>query len=149
MGILDIFSGVSGLLPGIGQAAKDLRQAFTGEISPDKKAELALKAQELENQVILLQMNSEKAILDGQASINLIEAQSQDKVKSWWRPMVGWTCVAALAIMFIVRPIAQWIVSLAGSSVILPVVDSDTLIGILIPLLGIGGYRTIERVAKK
>lgn len=149
MGLLDIFSGVSQLLPGVGQAAKDLRQAITGEISPDKKAEIAIKAQELENQVTLLQMQAEKSILDGQAEINLAEAQSQDKFKSYWRPAVGWLCVTALFVMFILRPLVQWILVVAGSVLVLPNIDTDTLLGILIPLLGIGGYRTIERVAKK
>jgi hypothetical protein len=149
MGLLDIFSGVSQLLPGVGQAAKDIRQAITGEISPEKKADLALKAQELENQVTLLQMQSESAILAGQAEINKIEAASQDKFKSYWRPGVGWTCVLSLFLMFILRPIAQWVVTLCGSPVVLPSIDTETLMGILIPLLGIGGLRTVEKIQKK
>jgi hypothetical protein len=31
---------IGGIISGIGSTAKDLRQAFTGEVSADKKAEL-------------------------------------------------------------------------------------------------------------
>jgi hypothetical protein len=59
------FGGVKGLLEGAGTFAKDIRSAITGEISPEKKAELLQKADELESQGMV-----------AQAEINKIEAAS-------------------------------------------------------------------------
>ena len=127
---------VGSIATGLGSLAKDLRAAITGKepINAEKAAELALKATEAENSLIL-----------AQAEINKIEAASNDKFKSYWRPGAGWTCVLGLFAMFILRPIAQWIVLLTGSDVVLPSIDVESLMGLLIPLLGLGAYRTYER----
>ena len=41
---------VGGVLSGMGALAKDIRAAVTGDISPEKKAEIQLKLAELEMQ---------------------------------------------------------------------------------------------------
>ena len=142
MGILDIFSGVSNLLPGIGQAAKDIRQAVTGEVDSNTKATLAIKAQELETAMQTAQMELDKAILTAQASINLEEAKSSDKFKSWWRPAIGWVCAVGLLYLLLGEPILKTI----GVSV--PGIDTNLLVAILIPMLGLGGLRTLEKIQK-
>lgn len=66
---------VGSILEGIGQLAKDVRQAITGEVTPEKKAEIASKVTEMENQLSMATM-----------SVALAEAQSQDKWTSRARP---------------------------------------------------------------
>lgn len=48
MGIGISLAGVGDILKGAGGLAKDIRSAVTGEISPEKKAELEARALELE-----------------------------------------------------------------------------------------------------
>jgi hypothetical protein len=69
---------VTGLVGGLGKLAKDIREAITGEaiLDPNKRAELLLKAQELE-----------AASAQAQMAIVLAESQSQDKWTSRGRPM--------------------------------------------------------------
>ena len=47
---------VGGLLGGIGKLGKDIREAITGDIPADKKAEIETKLIELDNQVMIAQM---------------------------------------------------------------------------------------------
>jgi hypothetical protein len=142
MGLLDILGGITNLLPGVGQAAKDIRQAITGEIDPTTKATIASKAQELEAALSTAQMELDKAILTAQAQINLAEANSSDKFKSWWRPAIGWVCAVGLLYLLLGEPILKTI----GVSV--PGVDTNLLLAILIPMLGLGGLRTLEKIQK-
>lgn len=69
---------LSGLFGGLGQLAKDIRTAVTGQepIDATKAAELALKVAELES-----------AIERARLSVMLAEAASQDKWTSRGRPM--------------------------------------------------------------
>jgi len=72
----DLSAGtVSGLFEGVGNLAKDLRQAISGDISSEKKAEIELKFAELE-------ANIENSRL----SVMIAEASSQDKWTSRARP---------------------------------------------------------------
>ncbi len=68
---------VGGIFSGIGQLAKDLRTAFTGQepLDANKAAELALKVQELEG-----------SIEQARISIMVAEASSADKWTSRARP---------------------------------------------------------------
>ena len=76
MGLADINIDVGSALSGLGSLAKDIREAITGDISAEKKAEIALKAQEMETEVAKVQN-----------AVILAESQSQDKWTSRGRPM--------------------------------------------------------------
>src|SRR5262245_42775139 len=47
-----------------------------------------------------------------QVEINKIEAASDDRFKSGWRPFAGWTCGAGLAYSFLIQPISTFVSSL-------------------------------------
>ncbi|MDI6756453.1 MAG: 3TM-type holin [Endomicrobiia bacterium] len=136
MGLIDgIVSGsISGTLQGIGSLAKDLRQVFTGEISPEKKAEMQAKLLELE-------FVAQKA----QTDINIEEAKNPNLFIAGWRPAAGWTCVFALAWAFILLPTFVWISQMAGSGIEPPKLQTAELITLLLGMLGIGGLRTFEK----
>ncbi len=137
MGISLAEINVGSVLSGIGTLAKDIRSAITGEISPEKKAELEGKLLELE-----------QVGMSAQNAVNLEEAKSDSFWKSGWRPGVGWICVAGLAMHFIVNPLIVWGAQLYGKTVTPPVFDAGTLMSLVIPLLGLGAYRTYEKVKK-
>ena len=81
-----------------------------------------------------------------QSSVNAEEAKSSSVFVSGWRPAVGWVCATAFAVQYIVSPIGQWAGNLAGHPVAFPVLNSDSLMTLLFGLLGLGAYRTVEKV---
>ena len=133
--VSDILSGgISGLLSSVGTFAKDIRQAITGEISPEKKAEIEQRAMEIEF-----------TMTKAQTDINLEEAKNPNLFVSGWRPFIGWICGFSLAWQFIGSPIFDWIVKLTGNNIVAPTLDTGSLITVLFALLGLGGLRTYEK----
>lgn len=92
-----------------------------------------------------------------QADINKIDAQSSDKYQSRWRPTIGWVCASGLAYVYLLKPVIMSLMSLAvlcganasivnTAATVLPNLDVGTLMGLVIPLLGLGAYRSVEKV---
>jgi len=145
MGFLsNLFSGggqaageaVKGTLQGVGSLATDIRSAITGDLSPADKAAIQQKTLELE-----------QAVQTAQAAINQAEAASPRLFVAGWRPFVGWVCGSALAINYVVKPIAQWIITVYHSNLTLPTLDLSTMMPVLIGMLGLGVMRTVEKNA--
>ena len=67
---------IKGTLEGAGTLAKDIRSAITGDINPEKKAELEAQ---------LLTLESE--ILKVQANVIMSEANGQSWLQRSWRPI--------------------------------------------------------------
>ena len=83
----------------------------------------------------------------GQVAVNLAEAQADDRIKSWWRPMAGWVCVAALAWAYVLGPMVKWALIVAGVLVPLPPTSFDVdMLTLIFGMLGLGGLRSYERV---
>lgn len=95
---------------------------------------------------ILPDAGQKEAAALGQMEINKAEATT-DLFRGGWRPAVGWTCVAGLVYQFLVMPILPWVVTIAGGTVPpLPAIDNNTLMTLLIGMLGLGGMRSFEKV---
>lgn len=83
-----------------------------------------------------------------QTDVNKIEAASDSLFKSGWRPAVGWLCVTAFSVQFVVRPLLPWAVGLFGTYVApIPSLDMSELFTLLFGMLGLGAYRTYEKKA--
>jgi hypothetical protein len=153
--------GFGTALSAAGSLLKDIREAITGKaiLDPNKQAELVLRAQEIENGIVLAQMSYEKAQLEGQLKINQSEAESASIFKGGWRPAVGWVCVCGLGYEFLLRPILPWLIQvgalvtgMASVAPVMPETSMGDLMTILLGILGLGGLRTYEkakRVASK
>ena len=109
-------------------------------------------AKKIEAQTALLQMqqSGELAVLEklgqsdsAQAEINKIEAASDSKFKSWWRPALGWICVSGFGYQLLARPLLMGFG--AGD---FPALDMETLASLTFGMLGLAGYRTIERIKR-
>ena len=107
-----------------GALAKDIRTAITGQTPVDP-----VKVMELENQLLLVQ-----------AEINKTEAQHPSVFIAGWRPFIGWICGLGIAMEFLARPLVQWFWHEE-----LPILDTTQLIALVIAMLGVAGYRTIEK----
>jgi hypothetical protein len=105
------------------------------KVVPDTAAKEAAKAA-----LLAQQSTQDFQLLLGQLQINIEEAKSTNWFIAGWRPAVSWVCACGLALQYLIFPI----VALAGYKV--PPVDFSTLMGILIPILGLGAYRTVEKV---
>jgi hypothetical protein len=137
MGILAAITGVGAIgdmLGGIGKLAKNIRQAITGEVSAEKKAEINQQLVELESVAAL-----------GQMRINEAEAQHPSIFVAGWRPYIGWTCGTALLYHFILSPTIEWIGILLKMDIVRPNIPLGELMAILAGMLGLGGLRTYEK----
>ena len=125
---------VGGIFNGIGELAKDIREAITGEISPEAKAALLQKASDLE-----------AASTNAQLAINLADAQSGSNFRGGWRPSVGWVGVIGMAYTFLLHPLFSW-ASLNFNWVAPPDIDASVVMNLLFAILGLGGMRTVEAI---
>jgi hypothetical protein len=119
-----------------------------GKVLPDPQA--AADAQrrlvELAQQGELAQLDADLKLALGQLDINKAEAQSGSLFIGGWRPAVGWVCVLGLAYQFLAFPLLGWAgANLAGWSAP-PALDMSTLLTLLGGLLGLGGFRTAEKI---
>lgn len=100
----------------------------------------------LDKQEALLRLAQRPGLV--QAEINKVEAQHRSVFVAGWRPFIGWVCGAALAYSFILRDLVAWTIAAGGHAVAPPPeLAMEHLITILMALLGLGGYRTFEKLA--
>lgn len=111
---------------------------------PVKSAEAKAKLLELQQAGELENLKAELSRDLAQIEINKIEAASEGKYKSYWRPTVGWMGVIGLGYATIVQPLLAWICILAGVPMP-PSIDANVLMTVLGGILGIGGMRSWER----
>lgn len=125
----------------------DIAGKVFDKIFPDPKqaAEAKLKMFELQQAGELKVLEAETALATGQMKINEIEAGSESFFKSGWRPAVGWICVFGLFYQFVFLPFATFFLALYEIRAVMPAMDLNTLMTLLFGLLGLGGYRTIEK----
>jgi hypothetical protein len=82
-----------------------------------------------------------------QVEVNKAEASHRSVFVAGWRPFVGWVCAIALAYHFVLQPIIVFGATAAGMVVSLPEFDMDSLMTVLLGMLGLGGLRTYEKKA--
>lgn len=82
----------------------------------------------------------------GQLEVNKVEAASDSMFVAGWRPMVGWTCCAGMAMSFILIPMANVVLALTAPEIVLPLIDLSAMMPVLLGMLGLGGLRTYEKV---
>ena len=92
----------------------------------------------------------EEVIARGQLQINLQESKSKRFFQSCWRPAVGWLAVLGLATNYVVLGWVEIYVFLKTGQVIeLPRLDTGPILALVVPMLGVGGFRTIEKLTGK
>ena len=113
-------------------------------VIPDKN-----KRAEAQEQLQNLLTTQDFQIAVEQIKVNAIEAQSDNIFKSGWRPSVGWICSIAFALHFVILPLFNWFLMLCGKQPILVPFQMDTLLTVLLGLLGMGTLRTVEKMKLK
>ena len=87
-------------------------------------------------------------VQQGQIAVNMEEAKSDSLFRGGWRPATGWACVGGLVYQLMFRPIFGWVAANVGGWDMPPELDLETLMTLLFGILGLGAYRTFERVKK-
>ena len=81
-----------------------------------------------------------------QADVNKQEAQHRNIWVAGWRPFIGWVCGVALAWHFVLAPVVLFVAAWADVQLpTLPAFDMDSLMTVLLGMLGLGGLRTFEK----
>ncbi len=111
------------------------------KVVEDKDAKNAL-AHEI---ATLAEKQAHQAAL-AQVEVNKAEAQHKSVFVAGWRPFIGWTCGIALAYHFVIAPLILFGVGIVGAEIpALPAFDMDSLMTVLLGMLGLGGLRTYEK----
>ena len=85
-------------------------------------------------------------IIKAQIEVNKTEAAHRSLFVSGWRPAVGWTCCLGLAGNFLIIPLSNFVMVLAGSDIVIPLIDVSTIMPVLMGMLGLGTMRTVEKI---
>jgi hypothetical protein len=129
---------IAALIPTIAPILGNVLDRFFPDKEKAAEAQRAIEAALLANAA---QINL------AQIEVNKAEAQSRSLWVSGWRPFIGWTCGAALAWHFVGVPVAVFFITWAGAEVPeLPAFDMDSLMTVLMGMLGLGGLRTYEKL---
>ena len=59
----------------------------------------------------------------GQMEINKTEAAHKSLFVAGWRPAIGWICGLGMASNFLVIPVANFVLALTGSTILIPLLD--------------------------
>lgn len=111
------------------------------KVIPDPAAKAAAQLKLME-----LQMSGELSQMTGQMEVNKEEAKSTSKFIAGWRPFIGWVCGSAFAINFVVGPLIAFVGVSVGNPIEIPKLDLTELMPVLLGMLGLGAYRSFEKV---
>ncbi len=79
-------------------------------------------------------------------AIAQIEVNKEDAKGNWfqagWRPACAWVCVAGFTVNFLISPLAD------PFGIMIPQADINTMMPVLLGMLGLAGARSFERVKK-
>jgi hypothetical protein len=116
---------------GIGELAKDIREAIKGkELDPNKKLEMAGKLAEV------------------QTKINEAEATHRTVFVAGWRPFIGWVCGLGLLYAVFIEPLLRFVFTVKGWTIEFPEIDTTITMQVLFGMLGLVGARSYEKKNK-
>jgi len=104
----------------------------------DQKARLA-------HEVATMAQNHAQELAKAQLEVNKVEAAHKSLFVSGWRPAVGWVCVLGMFGNFITIPFSNFVLALFGLNIIIPLVPLETMMPVLMGMLGLGAMRTYEK----
>ena len=114
---------------------------------PEKKAQAQLELVKMQQAGDFKEIEVNLALAQGQMDINKVEAGSADPFTSRARPFIMWVCGIALAYSSLIEPMARFIATVVYNYTgAFPVIDTTITLQVLLGLLGLGGFRTFEKI---
>ncbi len=133
---------ITGLSEAFSFGAKILDKLFP---DPVQKQQVQIDLLKLEQAGELAQLDTERQIALAQAATNTEEAKSPSLLVSGARPAMMWCCVAIFAANYIGAPLLAWLSPLIGIPPP-PRLDIGEVLPVLFGMLGLGVYRTAEKM---
>lgn len=102
----------------------------------------------LAHEIATMSERHAQELAKGQLEVNKVEAASKSMFVAGWRPGIGWTCCLALLSNYILIPMANFFLVVAGQDITVPGLDMSTMMPVLLGMLGLGAMRTVEKTQK-
>ena len=83
-----------------------------------------------------------------QLEVNKTEAAHKNLFVAGWRPFIGWTCGLGMFGNFITIPFANFVLALLSYEIAIPLVPLETMMPVLMGMLGLGAMRSFEKTRK-
>lgn len=100
----------------------------------------------LAHEIATMSERHAQELAKGQLEVNKAEAAHKSMFVAGWRPFVGWTCGLALFWHFLGLPVTLFVTAYLGTELpTLPTFDMQSLMTVLLGMLGLGGLRTFEK----
>jgi len=80
-----------------------------------------------------------------QLEVNKTEAAHKSLFVAGWRPFIGWTCGLGMFGNFITIPFANFVLALLSYEIVIPLVPLETMMPVLMGMLGLGAMRSYEK----
>lgn len=84
----------------------------------------------------------------GQLEINKAEAQHPSMFVAGWRPAIGWVCALAMLFNYLLIPFINLGLEFGGIDINLDLIEMETMMPVLLGMLGLGGMRTAEKIKR-
>jgi hypothetical protein len=95
----------------------------------------------------LTEMSNQYSLLLAQVDVNKTEATSTNVFVSGWRPFIGWVCGISLAYVSILEPFIRFVaIVIFKYDGTFPVIDPEITSRVLIGILGLGAYRSYDKL---
>jgi hypothetical protein len=104
----------------------------------DQKSKLA-------HEIATMSQKYAQEIAKGQLEVNKVEAAHKSLFVSGWRPFIGWTCGLGMFGNFITIPFSNFVLALLSIEIVIPLVPLETMMPVLMGMLGLGAMRTYEK----
>ena len=104
----------------------------------DQKAKLA-------HEIGTMAEKHAQELAKAQLEVNKVEAAHKSLFVSGWRPAVGWCCVLGMTGNFMVIPFTNFVLALLAIDVTIPLIDLETMMPVLMGMLGLGAMRSYEK----
>lgn len=107
---------------------------------PAQKAAAQIELLKMQQAGDFAQLDADLKLALAQSQTNAAEAAAPDLLTRGWRPFSGWVCGIGLLYQFLLRP------ALIAFGKPAPDLDMGTLLTLLFGMLGLGAYRTTEKI---
>ena len=118
---------------------------------PQAAAQAKIRMIELAQAGDMKELEANLQIALAQTEVNKAEALTGNWFRAGWRPATGWVCALAFAYSYLLLPIGTFLVHTFGTADMvinlakMPSLDLQTMMPVLLGMLGLGGMRSFER----
>jgi len=109
-------------------------------VIPDKT-----EANRLAHEITTMAEKQAHELSKAQLEVNKEEAKHESIFVSGWRPATGWCIVSAMCGNFMIIPFTNFVMELMEKDIAIPLIPMDTMMPVLLGMLGLGGRRTYEK----